>query len=31
LLTLTGNFSDGTPFQGKDKIRVVHFKCCKHA
>jgi hypothetical protein len=31
LLTLTGNFSDGTPFQGKDKIRVIHFKCCKHA
>jgi len=31
LLTLTGKFSDGTPFQGKDKIRVVHFKCCKHA
>jgi len=31
LLTLTGKFLDGTPFQGKDKIRVVHFKCCKHA
>jgi hypothetical protein len=31
LLTLTGKFSDGTPFQGKDKIRVIHFKCCKHA
>jgi hypothetical protein len=31
LLTLTGKFSDGTPFQGKDKIRVVHFKCYKHA
>jgi len=31
LLTLTGKFLDGTPFQGKDKIRVVHFKCYKHA
>jgi hypothetical protein len=29
LLTLTGKFLDGTLFQGKDKIRVIHFKCCK--
>jgi hypothetical protein len=29
-LTLTGKFLDGTPFQGTDKIRVVHFECCKH-
>ncbi|MEM3697383.1 MAG: DUF4114 domain-containing protein [Candidatus Bathyarchaeia archaeon] len=30
-LTLTGNFFDGTPFQGTDKIRVIHLKCCKHS
>ncbi|MGB9756245.1 MAG: DUF4114 domain-containing protein [Candidatus Bathyarchaeales archaeon] len=29
-LTLTGKFFDGTPFQGTDKIRVIHLKCCKH-
>jgi hypothetical protein len=29
-LTLTGKFLDGTPFQGTDEIRVIHFKCCKH-
>jgi hypothetical protein len=29
-LTLTGNFLDGTPFQGTDRIRVIHFKCCKY-
>ena len=29
-LTLTGKFLDGTPFQGTDKIRVIHFECCKH-
>jgi hypothetical protein len=29
-LTLTGKFLDGTPFQGTGKIRVIHFKCCKH-
>ncbi|MGC8895631.1 MAG: DUF4114 domain-containing protein [Candidatus Bathyarchaeia archaeon] len=28
-LTLIGKFLDGTPFQGTDKIRVIHFKCCK--
>ncbi|MGQ9531064.1 MAG: DUF4114 domain-containing protein [Candidatus Bathycorpusculaceae bacterium] len=30
-LTLTGRFLDGIPFQGTDKIRVVHFECHKHA
>ncbi|MEM3700874.1 MAG: DUF4114 domain-containing protein [Candidatus Bathyarchaeia archaeon] len=25
-LTLAGKFFDGTPFQGTDKIRVIHFK-----
>ncbi|MEM3760548.1 MAG: DUF4114 domain-containing protein [Candidatus Bathyarchaeia archaeon] len=29
-LTLTGKFLDGTPFQGTDKIRVIHFECRKH-
>jgi hypothetical protein len=26
-LTVTGRFTDGTPFQGTNKIRVIHFNC----